>query len=209
MTSRPSVSPLRTQAPIRRPAPVERCCWRTSRQTTPCGDGSRRAGGRRAVSGVKANCFNRHCKRSEAIHREAKQKAGLLRCARNDGGRSVTHVGILTARMRPSCARILRLSMRRAWGMPGADAPAASHANKKAYELVTTGKPDDPAFPHAVVLTVSFVISPVIGLFVTVVLLAQNLTPASRRQDHTTSPSAFSTVRQRRRSRPSHPVPRP
>jgi hypothetical protein len=26
----------------------------------------------------------------------------------------------------------------------------------------------------------------------------QNLTPASRRQDHTTSPSAFSTVRQRR-----------
>src|SRR3954447_6964793 len=36
--------------------------------------------------------------------------------------------------------------------------------NKKAYELVTTGKPDDPAFPHAMVLTVSFVISPVIGL---------------------------------------------
>src|SRR4051794_31676376 len=69
--------------------------------------------------------------------------------------------------------------------------------SKKAYELVTTGKPDDPAFPHATVLTVSFVISPVIGLFVTVALLAQNLTPASRRQDHTTSPSAFSTVRQR------------
>src|SRR3954471_13578285 len=47
------------------------------------------------------------------------------------------------------------------------------------------------------VLTVSFVISPVIGLVVTVALLAQNLTPASRRQNHTTSPSAFSTVRQR------------
>src|SRR3954466_15814740 len=43
--------------------------------------------------------------------------------------------------------------------------------NKKAYELVTTGRPDDPAFPHAVVLTVSFVISPVIGLVVTVALL--------------------------------------
>src|SRR3954466_4611287 len=42
--------------------------------------------------------------------------------------------------------------------------------SKKAYELVTTGKPDDPAFPHAVVLTVSFVISPVIGLVVTVAL---------------------------------------
>src|SRR4051794_5178535 len=36
--------------------------------------------------------------------------------------------------------------------------------NKEAYELATTGKPDDPAFPHAMVLTVSFVISPVIGL---------------------------------------------
>src|SRR3954447_12321694 len=36
--------------------------------------------------------------------------------------------------------------------------------NKKAYELVTTGKPEYPAFPHAMVLTVSFVISPVIGL---------------------------------------------
>src|SRR3954449_854175 len=36
--------------------------------------------------------------------------------------------------------------------------------SKKAYELVTTGRPDDPAFPHAMVLTVSFVISPVIGL---------------------------------------------
>src|SRR3954447_23335479 len=47
------------------------------------------------------------------------------------------------------------------------------------------------------VLTVSFVISPVIGLLVTVALLAQSLTPASRRQNHTTSPSAFSTVRQR------------
>src|SRR3954451_9801519 len=42
--------------------------------------------------------------------------------------------------------------------------------SKKAYELVTTGKPDDPAFPHAMVITVSFVISPVIGLVVTVAL---------------------------------------
>src|SRR3954469_20880706 len=36
--------------------------------------------------------------------------------------------------------------------------------SKKAYELVTTGRPDYPAFPHAVVLTVSFVIFPVLGL---------------------------------------------
>src|SRR3954453_13067577 len=56
----------------------------------------------------------------------------------------------------------------------------------------------NPAFPHTMVLTVSSVISPVIGLCCHRRLAsAQNLTPASRRQDHTTSPSAFSTVRQR------------
>src|SRR4051794_114127 len=38
-------------------------------------------------------------------------------------------------------------------------------------------------------------------------LLPQNLTPAPRRQDHTTSPSAFSTVRQPCYQRPPHPVP--
>src|SRR3954452_22522287 len=49
-----------------------------------------------------------------------------------------------------------------------------------------------------VVLTVSFVISPVIGLCCHRRFASeQNLTPASRRQDHTTSPSAFGTVRQR------------
>ena len=42
------------------------------------------------------------------------------------------------------------------------------------------------------VLTVSFVLSPVIGFIVTVIsrVFSQDLTPASRRQDHTTSPSA-------------------
>src|SRR3954468_12734396 len=48
------------------------------------------------------------------------------------------------------------------------------------------------------VLTVSFVISPAIGFLVTVIgrSLPANLTPASRRQDHTTSPSASHAVRQ-------------
>ena len=36
-----------------------------------------------------------------------------------------------------------------------------------------------------------------------------NLTPASGRQDHTTSPSACTRPRQKRRPRPSHPAPRP
>jgi len=45
------------------------------------------------------------------------------------------------------------------------------------------------------VLTASFVISPAIGFFATVArsVLTANLTPASRRQDHTTSPSASKT----------------
>ena len=49
------------------------------------------------------------------------------------------------------------------------------------------------------VLTVSFGLFPVIGLFVTVIggILPADLTPASRRQNHTTSPSASRAVRQR------------
>src|SRR5258708_27478470 len=43
------------------------------------------------------------------------------------------------------------------------------------------------------VLTAYFVLSPAIGLVVTVIsrMASRNLTPASRRQDHTTSPSAL------------------
>src|SRR5712664_200661 len=60
-----------------------------------------------------------------------------------------------------------------------------------------------PAFPHAMVLTVSFVLSPVTGLFChrhqrikalsapgRADQTSANLTPASGRQDHTTSPYA-------------------
>src|SRR3954452_5668951 len=72
--------------------------------------------------------------------------------------------------------------------------------SKKAYELVTTGKAGVPGIPahngfngflrdlpgDRLCCHRRFAVDP------------QNLTPASRRQDHTTSPSAFSTVRQRR-----------
>jgi hypothetical protein len=48
------------------------------------------------------------------------------------------------------------------------------------------------------VLTAYFVISPAIGFVATVVggMIPANLTPASRRQDHTTSSSASHAVRQ-------------
>jgi hypothetical protein len=35
--------------------------------------------------------------------------------------------------------------------------------NGSKHTVVTTGTPEHPAFPHAMVLTVSFVLSPVIG----------------------------------------------
>jgi hypothetical protein len=47
------------------------------------------------------------------------------------------------------------------------------------------------------VLTVSFALSPVTGLVATVTAqkLLRGLTPASGRQDHTTSPSARNVIR--------------
>jgi hypothetical protein len=87
-------------------------------------------------------------------------------------------------------------------------APAAScalcigrtHTSKRVHR-------NHPAFPHAMVLTVSFVLSPVTGLFchrhprIKVLskpgradLTSANLTPASGRQDHTTSPSATTSL---------------
>src|ERR1700682_6429006 len=88
-------------------------------------------------------------------------------------------------------------------------APAASCASVESTRVVTTVAPEHPAFPHAMVLTAYFVLSPVIGLVchrrLRIWLVrpgwadfaSANLTPASRRQDHTTSPSAASISRQR------------
>jgi hypothetical protein len=65
--------------------------------------------------------------------------------------------------------------------------------NKKAHEQVHRRSPETPGIPRAMVLTVSFALSPVIGLSCHRRLAdsyPRSLTPASRRQDHTTSPSA-------------------
>jgi hypothetical protein len=87
-------------------------------------------------------------------------------------------------------------------------APAAScalcigkkHTSKRVHR-------NHPAFPHAMVLTVSFVLSSVTGLVChrrqrmyglsapgRADLPSANLTPASGRQDHTTSPSATTSL---------------
>ena len=85
--------------------------------------------------------------------------------------------------------------------MPGARC-ARSLACKieKHTSIVTAVTPVTPGIPCAMVLTVSFVLSPVTGLFATVAsgVSSANLAPASGRQDHTTSPSASRAVRQKR-----------
>jgi hypothetical protein len=83
------------------------------------------------------------------------------------------------------------------------DAPAASCAKVESTRVVTTGSPVQHGFPCAMVLTAYFVLSPVTGLFChrrfakpgvsrlgRAGTSPQDLTPASGRQDHTTSPSA-------------------
>jgi hypothetical protein len=80
---------------------------------------------------------------------------------------------------------------------------------KEAHELVTTGTPKHHDIPCATVLTAYSVLSPVNGSFATVVdgITSANLTPASRRQDHTILPSAISITRLTMRC--VHRIPRP
>src|SRR3982075_2554612 len=109
--------------------------------------------------------------------------------------------------MRPSCARIIRPETE---GVGNAGCPLHPQPRVRSVEstrVFTTVAPEHPAFPHAMVLTVSFVLSPVTGLSChrrlrTKVLSAPgradlpsaNLTPASGRQDHTTSPYAATSL---------------
>ena len=99
----------------------------------------------------------------------------------------------------------------RAQGMPGARcARSLACKNKKHTSIVTTVTPGIPGIPRAMVLTVSFVLSPVTGLCCHRRLAdrSANLMPASGHQNHTTSPSASRAVRQKHDQRPPHPAPR-
>jgi len=124
-----------------------------------------------------------------------------------------THFRIPAARF----ARVVHRSFRpeTKWGRGECrahDAPAASRAkNRKHTSVVTTSSPKSPGIPARNGFTAYIALSPVIGLSCHRhrQVIPANLTPASRRQDHTTSPSATSAVRQRALSRPMHPAPRP
>jgi hypothetical protein len=72
-------------------------------------------------------------------------------------------------------------------------APIAPCAKGRKHTVVDHRFTGTPGLPCAMVLTVSFVLSPVTGLLPPSLLrsvLLKNLTPAPERQDHTTSPSA-------------------
>jgi hypothetical protein len=99
----------------------------------------------------------------------------------------------------------------RAQGIPGARCTrglvrnSAQKKRTRAYRF----SGGNPAFP-AQWFTAYFVLSPVIGLVChrrRRKFISANLTPASRRQDHTTSPSARQRSRLQRRLRPPHPAP--
>ena len=94
--------------------------------------------------------------------------------------------------------------------MPGVLAtPAALCAKQKAHKQVTTGIAIALAFPARMVLTVSFALFLVNRAYLPPSPCGsspQDLTPASGRQNHTTSPSACRLTRQLKRKRPSHPA---
>jgi hypothetical protein len=88
-------------------------------------------------------------------------------------------------------------------------APAASCAKcSKAHELVTTVAPGSPGIPARDGFNGVLRALPGHRAFLPpspTEMSSANLTPASGRQDHTTSPSADKRSRQQRRPRPSHP----
>jgi hypothetical protein len=84
--------------------------------------------------------------------------------------------------------------------------------NRKHTSVVTAGTPE--AIRHSLHdgVTAYFALSPVTGLSChrrrpRCESIIANLTPASGRQDHTTSPSEVLRARLPRKSRPSHPAP--
>jgi hypothetical protein len=86
--------------------------------------------------------------------------------------------------------------------MPGARCARSLACKwKKHTSVITTVTPDSPGIPRAMDLQLISCSPRRPGLFATVArdVATANLTPASGRQDHTTSPSAKSAIRQRRR----------
>jgi hypothetical protein len=134
----------------------------------------------------------RHCERSEAIHSFFLRQNGLLRCARNDGKIHLRILAAQFARGLPKNSCPLNRG-RRECRAPDAPAAACAMVERKKGTRVSQVTPETPGIPRAMVygllraLPGDRALLPPSSLRS---LLLKNLTPASRRQDHTTSPSA-------------------
>jgi hypothetical protein len=133
---------------------------------------------------------------------------------------SKTAVSAAAARMRPDFGHLVvpllkSLLKRRAQGKPGADGARSPVCKRKAHGGRTTGTAEQSRLSPRNGFTVSFVLSPVSGLCCHRYPAStgrQGLTPGSRRQDHTTSPSAsraFRPVDQSPDACSGHRIPRP
>jgi len=145
---------------------------------------------------------HRHCERSEAIQLSFLPRDGLLRCARNDGRIQIRILAACFARgLACSFGPLVSEGAGNA-GRPMRPIAACAEIVELRTRVVRSHR-KTPGIPRAMVLTASFALSPATGLFChrhQRKLLPANLTPASGRQDHTTSPSAsgavvYSTIR--------------
>jgi hypothetical protein len=101
----------------------------------------------------------------EAIHGRNKKKDGLLRFARNDVALTPDTRSRLAARSARAVHTTIRLRKQRAQGTPGARCTRSLVCSVLvAHECSHHRYPGTPGIPCAMVLTVSFVLSPVTGL---------------------------------------------
>jgi len=126
----------------------------------------------------------------------------LCEFVRRAGNDTTTHTSAFSPRGSREFRQTWSASeIQRAQGMPGARcARGLACKMKKHTSVVTTGSPSWPGIPRAMVLRLIPRSPRWSGFVVTVAggIRPANLTPASRRQDHTTSPSAKSPHRQAR-----------
>jgi hypothetical protein len=192
---------------------------------SPRSSGLRTISTRPRSTSTAASSPHRHCEErsDEAVHSFFVWRHGLLRFARNDGSASrptslfkqhsfSRHNITISRRDAPEpCIYLSPNRGRRECRALGA--PAASCAVCWAHtSVVTTVTPEITrhslrngfnGFLRALPGDRAFLSPSLAEMF------PANLTPASRRQDHTTSPSASLRPRQKRCSRPPHPAPRP
>jgi hypothetical protein len=130
--------------------------------------------------------------------------------SRNDK-ESKTHSRILAARPARVVHESLSLKSRGRRESRARDAPAASRPkNRKDTSVVTTGLPERSGLPCANGFNGFFRALSGDRAFLPPsprnAKHCRELTPASRRQDHTTSPSAYWCIRLAHQKRPSHPA---